>query len=307
MSSTVATLPAAPPGQAVSEIMERVLIAGDLSQLTPEERTSYYMQVCRSTGLNPLTRPFEYARLSGKTVLYARKDAADQLRRLHGVSLEITDRKMSGDLITVSVRASLPDGRHDEDIGALSSAGLKGEALANAIMKTITKAKRRATLSLCGLGLLDESEVEAVQAMEQAGAPSSRPAIEHRPAAAIGKRLITVRAASGTGSTSFARSLEGIAEALEFIASGGAPLAMSNHELLAGIAKMEAFAGRVEEIRRAAMAELEGGEAWPGQASGAEPPEPDQEHQDSTAERHALLRGDRPADMTEAEASGLPE
>jgi hypothetical protein len=35
---------------------------------------------------------------------------------------------------------------------------LQGEARANAVMKAITKAKRRVTLSICGLGLMDESE-----------------------------------------------------------------------------------------------------------------------------------------------------
>jgi hypothetical protein len=39
---------------------------------------------------------------------------------------------------------------------------LRGDALANAIMKCETKAKRRLTLSLCGLGMLDESEIETV-------------------------------------------------------------------------------------------------------------------------------------------------
>jgi hypothetical protein len=39
---------------------------------------------------------------------------------------------------------------------------LKGEALANAIMKCETKAKRRVTLSICGLGLLDELDVETL-------------------------------------------------------------------------------------------------------------------------------------------------
>ncbi len=40
--------------------------------------------------------------------------------------------------------------------------GLKGEARANAIMKCVTKAKRRVTLSICGLGMLDETEVDSI-------------------------------------------------------------------------------------------------------------------------------------------------
>jgi hypothetical protein len=40
--------------------------------------------------------------------------------------------------------------------------GLKGESKANAMMKAETKAKRRVTLSICGLGMLDETEVETI-------------------------------------------------------------------------------------------------------------------------------------------------
>ena len=33
--------------------IEDVLIRGDLSQLTPEQRTEYYLKVCQTVGLNP--------------------------------------------------------------------------------------------------------------------------------------------------------------------------------------------------------------------------------------------------------------
>jgi hypothetical protein len=46
----------------------------------------------------------------------------------------------------------------------VSIKGLSGEALANATMKAETKAKRRLTLSLVGLGFLDESEIEGATA-----------------------------------------------------------------------------------------------------------------------------------------------
>ena len=48
-------------------------------------------------------------------------------------------------------------------IGAVSIKGLQGENLANALMKAETKAKRRVTLSLAGLGWLDETENVAVE------------------------------------------------------------------------------------------------------------------------------------------------
>lgn len=60
----------------------------------------------------------------------------------------------------------MPHGRQDESIGAVPIAALKGEALANAMMKCETKAKRRVTLSICGLGMLDETEVESVSSSQ---------------------------------------------------------------------------------------------------------------------------------------------
>jgi hypothetical protein len=60
-------------------------------------------------------------------------------------------------IVTAKVRNR--DGRTDIAKGAVAIANLKGEVLANAMMKAETKAKRRATLSLCGLGFLDETEV----------------------------------------------------------------------------------------------------------------------------------------------------
>src|SRR5579885_3299225 len=168
-------------------VVENVVLKGDLSGLSPEERTVYYTEVCRSVGLNPLTRPLEYLNLGGRLVLYARKDATDQLRKLHQVSITITARDRSADLYVVTARATLPDGRSDESIGAVSISGLRGDALANALMKAETKAKRRATLSVCGLGMLEKTEVETIPT------PTSKP---KRPLATTGAELLANIAAT---------------------------------------------------------------------------------------------------------------
>lgn len=153
--------------ESAAAIMEKVLIAGDLASLTEEERVTYYKAVCKSLGLNPLTRPFAYIVLNGALTLYARRDCADQLRRINGVSIEIVDRKVANDILTIHVRAMDKYGRVDEDIGAVDLYEVEGVDLANAVMKCLTKAKRRVTLSISGLGFLDESEVESVLAAEQ--------------------------------------------------------------------------------------------------------------------------------------------
>ncbi|MCH8879691.1 MAG: hypothetical protein IID34_07380 [Planctomycetes bacterium] len=135
-------------------LLEKVIM-GDLSGLTPADRVRYVVAVCRSTGLNPTTRPFEYVKLNGRLVLYPTKSATEQLRKIHGVGITIVDRKKDGDLFTVVVRAEMPNGRSDESLGAVSVKGLSAQPLADAMMKAETKAKRRATLSICGLGCLD--------------------------------------------------------------------------------------------------------------------------------------------------------
>lgn len=144
------------------EAYEAALVDGDLKGLSSERRIAYYRAVCASLGLNPLTKPFEYITLNGKLTLYAKRDAADQLRAINGVRITITAREQAGDVWIVTARAEMPDGRGDESIGAVNIQGLKGEALANALMKAETKAKRRVTLSICGLGWLDETEVETI-------------------------------------------------------------------------------------------------------------------------------------------------
>ncbi len=148
--------------QPLSADIERVRLTGDLSKLTPDQRLSYYNATCKSLGLNPLTKPFAYIQLNGKTVLYALKDATEQLRTIHNISLLIPARELHDDVYVVTARAVRSDGRQDESTGAVSIGGLKGEAKANAMMKAETKAKRRVTLSICGLGMLDETEVETI-------------------------------------------------------------------------------------------------------------------------------------------------
>ncbi|EAI6436190.1 hypothetical protein CEK39_08570 [Campylobacter coli] len=142
---------------------ELALVKGDLSKLSDVERTSYVKNLCESLGLNMLTKPFEYIVLNGKLTLYANKSATDQLRQIRKVSITKTEVAQVGDIYMVTAYAATPDGRTDCDTGALSIKNLDGDNLANAIMKAITKAKRRVTLSICGLGMLDESELETIK------------------------------------------------------------------------------------------------------------------------------------------------
>ena len=168
------------PAESAAAIAERVIISGDLSKLSPQERVNYYNEVCKSVGLNPLTKPFEYITLNGRLTLYALRACTDQLRSIYSVSVEeMTESERDGVFI-VTAKVRNGQGRTDIAKGAVSIGGLKGEGLANALMKAETKAKRRATLSICGLGWLDESEVDSIPGAVK-GAPSEPPAITQDP------------------------------------------------------------------------------------------------------------------------------
>lgn len=162
--------------------LELAMVNGDLSKLSTEQRAQFYLQRCESLGLDPNSSPFQYLMLQNRLVLYATKGLTEQLRTKRGISLNITARELLGDVYQVSCRATLADGRTDEATGAVCLTGLKGDALANAYMKAETKAKRRVTLSVCGLGILDESEIETIQdartfSREQAERP--KPNLSH--------------------------------------------------------------------------------------------------------------------------------
>ncbi len=166
-------------------VLERVIIEGDLASLTAAERVTYYLDTCRSLRLNPRTKPFLYLELDKKLQLYASRACTDQLRKTQEIAVVIVSRERLEDMYIVTAKATTSDGRTDESIGVvpLSKEGgewkttqqgkhyfvpdgtqiaLKGAELANALMKAETKAKRRVTLSIVGLGWLSEDELDTL-------------------------------------------------------------------------------------------------------------------------------------------------
>jgi hypothetical protein len=186
-----------------SEVVEKVVIGGDLAGLNAAQRAEYYGAVCRSLGLNPLTKPFEYLDLNGKLRLYALRDCADQLRRLHGISIYIANRERTSDLYVVTARAKDRHGREDESTGAVTVGNLKGDALANALMKAETKAKRRVTLSIAGLGWLDETELETIPQSRPATPSDQETPAEGHPTADQISSLVEMARSCGVDLTSF--------------------------------------------------------------------------------------------------------
>lgn len=143
-------------------IQSSIVLKGDLSGLNESQKKEYYLYRCRQVGLDPAAKPFDLLTLNGKQVLYANASATQQLCSLHRLSTQITHRERVDDIYIVSVRVTGADGRVSENQGAVSVGSARGDALANAILKATTKAIRRSVLSHCGLGMLDETEVETI-------------------------------------------------------------------------------------------------------------------------------------------------
>lgn len=158
----------------IQNILDRLALNSDLSQLTEEEKRQYYYFVCRKYGLDPFTNPlaFIWFRDSSKLQLYARKNCSDQLRKIHGIDAEIVHRGQIETAVYVEVKVTDKSGRKDTAMGAVPISTEDGRKLnpvqlAHALMTCETKAKRRATLSLCGLAMMDETEVDTLPGVER--------------------------------------------------------------------------------------------------------------------------------------------
>jgi hypothetical protein len=153
--------------QAGIAALEHVLGTGDLAQLSNTERVGHYLRVCRSLGLNPLSRPFDWIFFrdpdgTEKLQLYPNQSCAAQLRRQHQMRLEVTRRDTIGEMFVVEVKATTPDGREDfasKYVPLTNKYGrLNGQQYANALMKAETGAKRRVTFSMVGLALPPDTD-----------------------------------------------------------------------------------------------------------------------------------------------------
>ena len=165
--------------EATASAVMSVVRRGDLSGLTPEEKTRYLIALCESLGLNPMTQPIQFLKFQGREIAYVTRGATDQLAARAGLSRTIVEgpdlRDYGGTkLVYCKAEGRLPNGRVDSSI-----ATIRGAIDENILMKAESKAKRRVTLSILGLGMLTEDEAEDMDAGQQpasSGKSSSRKA-----------------------------------------------------------------------------------------------------------------------------------
>ena len=156
-------------GALLEELLAQAHANGqDTRALDKNQRRAVLVELARKLGLNPLSNAVMFLLTNGRETLYVTKQGTDQiaarekLRRetIKGPEVvQIENRKV----VFCQVRATHPDGRSE-----VSTATLALQDVVNDLMKCESKAKRRATLSVCGLGLLAEDEIEAIPGAQRA-------------------------------------------------------------------------------------------------------------------------------------------
>lgn len=161
--------PTAAPAIAISgDIMQEVM-GGNLERLTPAQRVELHNAVCASVGLNPLTHPFDFIHFparrgeAAKTILYPNATAFSQLTAMHKLSIDFSPLHEDQERGLMIQWCSVTDGvRAAKDMAVISTEGrrqdgstykLTGQAYGDAMMKVMTKARRRAVSAFCGLPL----------------------------------------------------------------------------------------------------------------------------------------------------------
>jgi hypothetical protein len=147
-----------------ARVVESMVLRGDISALSPEERAKFYIQMCASLGLSAASQPFAVLRLNGKDLLYPTRGATDQLAAIHKLNRRIIDGPRVIDLAGTKLVFAVCEATHPNGRVETATATVPLTDPVNVLMKCETKAKRRATLSILGLGMLDETEVETIPA-----------------------------------------------------------------------------------------------------------------------------------------------
>ena len=151
---------------------KNLVIKHDLSKLSDVERVQYLRDVSEYIGLDPDLNGLDTIWMDNEhgpgrsLVVYARRGTAEILREIQGINVEsLTYAEVKGSIVFTAVGKN-KEGRQEIATGAKNISNLVGKslgkALDNAIKSASTQALRRLTMQFTKLGILDESEIEAI-------------------------------------------------------------------------------------------------------------------------------------------------
>ncbi len=136
-----------------SILVKVAALGGNLKSLTAEQKAEYIAAITKNAGLSDSSL-FKIIEFDGREVLYADKGVAEMLRSTRGLSFTEPNIVLNGALMLITI--GITDGKRTEyDLGSIS---IDETNRNHAAMVCMTKAKRRATLSFCGLGMIDNEK-----------------------------------------------------------------------------------------------------------------------------------------------------
>lgn len=154
------------------QVIAMVADGGDISHLSNSERRALLAKLTNYLHLNPHTQNFIiFKDPNGRYRIYATKECCNQLKHNLGINMWVSDPVFGPDsklpiLVSVKANGTNKHGRSGEDIGSVSLVNVPPEEYSNHVMFAVTKAKRRLTLDLSGLGVLSDVEVYDIKGCE---------------------------------------------------------------------------------------------------------------------------------------------
>lgn len=155
---------------------------GNTAKFTKEQKAELVMTISSHYGLNPALMPFNFINFQGQEKLYLTKVGCDQIAKNLNLTREIVSKDLDKETLILTITAKVSDKERSETasasifLGSYNTKGelvkLKGNDLANSLMKCESKAKRRATLAFIGFQFEEDSvenydkETEKVKAGE---------------------------------------------------------------------------------------------------------------------------------------------
>jgi hypothetical protein len=130
--------------------IQKVITAenGRCDKLDPQQKEEYSGWICTVMGVSPALRPVDFIPTKNGIRPYLNKGAAELIRDARKISITSIEVTEQNGMFVVMCHVKDVSGRVDVDLGVC----MKGDEPNNALMKAVTKAKRRATLSMCRLG-----------------------------------------------------------------------------------------------------------------------------------------------------------
>jgi hypothetical protein len=147
----------------VAHILTNLGLNGSVSHFDKSQKQALLSKLCITLGLNEELQPFRiYSNTRGEEYIYATKECCAQLRHRECISIhEIGEPIFANSTISVRVKGSNKHGRESWEIGSVGVVPeLSPSQVAHGVMTAVTKAKRRLTLCLSGLGVLADVELE---------------------------------------------------------------------------------------------------------------------------------------------------